>query len=50
MRIIDGLVTVYGEGDGPEFNDELHEIKTIKPVVETTRSPINRSLYSLVEL
>ncbi len=47
---MDGLVTAYGEGDGPEFIDELHEMKTIEPVFEKTRSLIHRSLNSLVEL
>jgi len=44
------LVTAYGEGDGPEFIDELHEMNTIEPVFEKTRSLIHRSLNSLVEL
>lgn len=50
LRNLDGLVTAYGEGDGPEFIDELHEMNTIEPVFEKTRSLIHRSLNSLVEL
>lgn len=50
LRNLDGLVTAYGGGDGPEFIDELHEMNTIEPVFEKTRSLIHRSLNSLVEL
>jgi hypothetical protein len=47
---LDGLVNAYGEGDGPEFIEELHEMGAIEPVFERTRSLIHRSLNSLVEL
>lgn len=47
---MDGLVNSYGEGDDPEFIEELHGMRTIKPVFERTRSLTHRGLNSFVEL